>query len=220
MPLITYRPIEAWPGPLTIGRKTSPFDADWASTLDLLDRELNALNARNVVLQVAVTERDIRANGDVRGDARPEHPGVILSFGTPKHGALSYPCDTFEHAPWKHQRPEHAWRHNVRAIALGLEALRKVERYGIAPRGEQYTGWKALGAGTPMPAAKMTVEDAARFIALQAGPQLDLKAVLEAPDVAYRRAAKRLHPDAGGLPEVFKRLVEAKRVLDEHGGAT
>lgn len=40
------------------------------------------------------------------------------------------------------------WRHNVRSIALGLEALRAVDRYGISRRGEQYAGFRgALPAG-------------------------------------------------------------------------
>lgn len=40
------------------------------------------------------------------------------------------------------------WQHNVRSIALGLEALRAVDRYGISRRGEQYAGFRAaLTAG-------------------------------------------------------------------------
>lgn len=38
------------------------------------------------------------------------------------------------------------WQINLRAIALGLEALRKLDRYGITSRGEQYTGWRAIEA--------------------------------------------------------------------------
>lgn len=43
------------------------------------------------------------------------------------------------------------WQHNVRSIALGLEALRAVDRYGITRRGQQYAGFRAAlttgGAG-------------------------------------------------------------------------
>jgi hypothetical protein len=35
------------------------------------------------------------------------------------------------------------WQHNVRSIALGLAALRAVDRYGISRRGEQYAGYRA-----------------------------------------------------------------------------
>jgi hypothetical protein len=58
-----------------------------------------------------------------------------------------------------------AERMNARAIALGLEALRKVDRYRITKRGEQYTGWSALPPATPMGAAKMTADDALEFFA-------------------------------------------------------
>lgn len=33
------------------------------------------------------------------------------------------------------------WQHNVRSIALGLQALRAVDRYGISRRGQQYAGF-------------------------------------------------------------------------------
>lgn len=35
------------------------------------------------------------------------------------------------------------WQHNVRSIALGLDALRAVDRYGISKRGQQYAGFRA-----------------------------------------------------------------------------
>ena len=38
--------------------------------------------------------------------------------------------------------------HNLRSIALGLKALRAVDRYGVSRRGEQYAGFRAaLTAG-------------------------------------------------------------------------
>lgn len=128
-------PIQKWPGENTRARKRSPFDATWMQTTSLLERELKQLRARQIVLQMAVTDDDIRQDGWIRATARPAHPGVILSMDS-RYGPLSYPCDTF-----------HDWQDNVRAIALALEALRKVDRYGVTKRGEQYTGWKALPPG-------------------------------------------------------------------------
>jgi hypothetical protein len=70
-----------------------------------------------------------------------------------------------------------AERMNARAIALGLEALRKVDRYRITKRGERYTGWSALPPATPMGAAKMTADDALEFSRASAdwnaGPDYD-----------------------------------------------
>ena len=201
-----FRPIQEWPGTPTRDRRRSPFSAKWGSTLTLLDRELSQLGSKNVVIQVALEDRDIRLDGFPRANARPEHPGVIVSLDS-AYGPLSYPCDTFQD-----------WRDNLRAIALALESLRAVDRYGVTKRGEQYTGWKQLG-GTS--AAEMTAEQAATFL-VDHVPGLTVPFLLDAPiehrpgfiAQAYRVAAKTLHPDAGGTAEDFKRLQEAKRVLE------
>ena len=73
-----------------------------------------------------------------------------------------------------------------------------------------------------MPAGAMTVEQAARFL-IDQGEWGAVKAkpdeLIGAPEVVgmyYRSAAKRLHPDTGGDHEQFKRLQDAKAVLDAH----
>lgn len=205
---VTGRPLVAWPGELTKYRVPSRFKAAWSDTLDLLDRELYHLGAKNTVIQMAMRESDFRLDGAPKAHARPDHPGVILSTDSP-YGPLSYPCDRFTH-----------WEDNVRAIALALEALRKVDRYGVTKNGEQYTGWKQLGAGRPT--GSMTVEQAAIFLAAATGEPCDGGDFLDAPGVphkasverGYRVAVKRLHPDTGGNVEDFQKLQEAKRVLD------
>jgi hypothetical protein len=215
---LIHRPIEAWPGKMTrdAERQFSPFrrssmsngyrrdEVPLGDTLQLLERELKALGCRDeAVLQVAVRERDIRLDGGIRDDAKPDHPGVILNFKS-RHGELSYACDTFR-----------TWTANLRAIAKGLEALRLVDRYGVG-NGAQYTGYRALGAGTPMPAAQVSVADAAQLIASTAWPEseIDPQEVIDNLDLAYKEAAKRLHPDAGGTDAEFQRLQEAKRVIE------
>lgn len=185
---LRFRPIEQWPGELTRSRRRSPFEASLSATQDLLTRELRALNARTVVIQLAIGEIDLRNDGLPRASARPEHPGVILSLDSP-YGPLSYPCDTFTD-----------WQSNLRAIALALEALRKVDRYGVTKNGEQYTGWRQIEGRTPT--GPMTVAEARAFMA-QHGD--------------YRTAARKLHPDTGGSAEEFQRLQEARRVLEAAG---
>lgn len=204
-----FRPIQHWPGENTRNRRTSNFSASWSSTLSLLDRELSQLGSKNVVIQVALDERDIRLDGYPRATARPAHPGVIVSLDS-AYGPLSYPCDTYT-----------SWQDNLRAVALALESLRAVDRYGVTKRGEQYTGWKQLPGGRPMPSA-MTRTEAAGFVKKAADPDNRIpslvKSLLEGRtvsiDVAYKAAARKLHPDAGGSTEDFQRLQEAKRVLD------
>lgn len=210
LPGVRFRPIERWPGRLLrwSQRRRSQVSASWPKTIALLNRELSHLGAKQVVLQVAMTERDIRLDGYPRANARAEHPGVILAFDS-IHGPLQYAVDTFDH-----------WQDNIRAIALALEALRAVDRYGVTRHGEQYRGWKAIEAPAN---GKMTVEQAARFIAEQADSPLAWPEVVadtggRARRDAYRRAAAKLHPDAGGPPDLFIQLQQAKRVLDQHGG--
>ena len=225
---VRYRPIEIWPGKLRSDdeRTYSPFDASWSQTADLLDREAHMLRAPEIVLQLAVPESAIRVDGGLRGDRRPpDHPGVIVSLETRDHGPLRYACDAYRARGYSGMRD--SWRHNVRAIALGLEALRKVERYGIAQRGEQYQGWKAIGTGVAMGARPepMTVEEAALLIAggSETWDAVDLIAdrpatggIGAAIREAFRDAAKLLHPDTNPDPaatEKMKRLGEARDLL-------
>lgn len=192
-----WRPIDTWPGPLTgdLFRKPSPFSASWTSTTELLHRELVKLNARRVLFQAALTEAQIRKDG--RGpyaDARFEHPGVILTFESNRAGGtVNFAVDTFTH-----------WQDNARAIGLGMEALRKVDRYGITKTGEQYRGWRALPASSEVD----TMDVAAA------------RAFLEAHGGTFREAAKRLHPDTpGGSVEAFQRLNLARETLRANGSA-
>ncbi|RBY82696.1 molecular chaperone DnaJ [Blastococcus sp. TF02A-26] len=217
----TVRPISDRT-PFAGAHENSQFTATWSDTLDVLDRELYALDAEHIVIEVDVAERGIRADGMLRADARAASPAVRLAFDS-VHGPLQYATDRFVRPSWRRDGMQSDWQHNLRAIALGLEALRKVDRYGITRRGEQYAGWKALPSGggdaIPMPAAAMTVDAAARFVAEHAdGVTADdvLGEWLTGRSSAYRVAARRLHPDNGGDVVAFQRLQDARRLLDEY----
>ena len=182
---VTFRPLLAWPGPPSSFRRRSLFKAAWSSTLTLLDRELRAIDAAHIVVQLAITEDDIRLDGWPRANVRPKHPGCIVAFDC-RYGALQYASDVFDR-----------WQDNLRAIALGLEALRKVDRFGITKRGEQYTGWKQLSAG------QGPIDRIARVLGTDV---LDLD--LGDLDELSRRAMLLAHPDRGGSHDDF---VEIKR---------
>jgi hypothetical protein len=223
--ILYYRPIKNWPeGWQEMSRDDSPwtpFKSTWESTLKLLDTELNMLGATEATLQLDTAERNCRADGGLRGDARVDHHGVILSFDSAKHGRLTYPCAAFD-------APRDPWRQNVRAIALGLESLRRVERYGIADRGQQYAGWAELGTGIAAGGAgtsSMTLLEAAEIIAQDSVESpLSGRPVFTPDDVlrsavkrraAFRLASLRLHPDQeGGNSAAFIRLQAAKDLLD------
>jgi hypothetical protein len=170
-------------------RSYAPFRAGWSATLQLLNKELDALDAKQIVLQLDVTEGQLRIDGMPRADAKPASPAVAIAFDS-SQGPLRYACDEFSD-----------WRDNVRAIALGLEALRKVERYGIAKSGEQYKGYLALPA-TP------SGESARRRLAEYAGlgtadHPLDVRLAVQ--DI-YREAMRRTHPDRGGDADAFNEV--------------
>lgn len=129
----TFRPLSHWPHPETESRRWAPFKAGWQDTLDLLQREIRMLDAQNPIIAAGFREQDIRLDGLPRSNAlTPRFPGVEISFDS-AHGRLVYATDVCRN-----------WEDNVRSIALGLEALRAVDRFGISRKGEQYAGWLQL----------------------------------------------------------------------------
>ena len=176
---VRCRPITTFPPEFQASKQASQFSAGWTSTMQLLERELAKLGARDAVIELAVLEGELRIDGWPYADARPTHPGVVISFDS-KHGPLRYGTDAFPH-----------WQENVRAVALGLEALRKVDRYGIGKRGEQYQGWRQLSAGDSD--------------LMQRGRELI------AEHGAETAALKATHPDLGGDAEDFRAVQAVRR---------
>lgn len=204
----TFRPLGAdW---LDDGKDTYEsclFRSTYTRTLYDLRRELDMLGVSEAVIELYLTDHEIRRDGLPRADARPTSPRVRLSFNHPALGQLQYPCDTYSD-----------YRDNLRAIAKTLEAQRAMDRYGATRLNQQYAGWKALPSGGSLQQA-MTVEDAAAFIAELVGSTKGM--IIEKPSYyqfSYRRAALATHPDTGGDEDQFKQLQEAKRVLHKHHG--
>lgn len=133
---INFRPLPIWPHKPTDPRQSARFDTPYPRTLGLLEREVRALGGEDITMGVGLEERDLRLDGTPRANARPfGHPGVEISFNSDTHGRLSYATDQYLN-----------WQDNVRAIALSLEALRAVERWGVS-KGRQYAGFQLLTAG-------------------------------------------------------------------------
>jgi hypothetical protein len=169
--------------------ESSPFRSSWSQTEMLLMHELAAIRSREAVLMLDITSADLRADGGIRSTAKPVSPGAALSIVSATKGNLLFVCGRFR-----------SWQDNIRAIALGLEALRKIDRYGIVSTDEQYRGWQALGPGA---------EDEPWVIVLMAHSGWTAAAVKADPDEAYRQAVKATHPDAGGDPADFRAVKRA-----------
>lgn len=211
---IILRPIVSWPGEMSRSRKPAGFSSTYTQTIRLLCDEARHLKAREVIVQLGISDDDLRIDGDLRAKADVRHPGVIVSMET-KHGPMSWATDRFDsNTYWGggSYRRSPGWHNNLRAIALGLEALRKVDRYGMTNDGAQYTGFKALGSGIPMGAGEpqMTLDEAARILG---GDVDDLIYNPEMVADAYRSLAREHHPDAGGDPALFAKITEARDLL-------
>jgi hypothetical protein len=208
---ITYRPLSQWPqGRARTSewmREDSPFVArggrktPLSTTLVELDRELWMIGAKGVVVQLDIDERQLRNDGGIRADARAKTPGAVLSFVRNKMPYV-FATDFFKR-----------WEDNLRAITLGLEGLRRIERFHIGQSGDQYRGWQALPA-----------VQAATLIARLAGSndvEKHAADILEDSAGAIRpiRIAKsNTHPDAGGRNEDWTLLQEAERIVIAHHG--
>lgn len=200
-------PIREWPGTLTTDGQLSKFSATLTDTLRILDREIWHLadtraQQDSAELLVAIDAGQFRQDGRPYANAKAAHPGVIFSIDS-RHGHLSYPCDTFTQ-----------WEDNLRAIALALEALRKVDRYGVTKRGEQYRGFLALEA-TAAPAGFADVNAALRFLA-SFHPNVPGAATVT-PKLLLRSAQRKAHPDHGGDDATFQRVSLAEAKLREEG---
>jgi hypothetical protein len=200
------------PRPVTTDRRPSGvFRASWDDTLRLLLDETGQLGRTGpVVLQLDADRSDIRVDGMLRARAHVEHPGVVVSF-TSRFGPLTYATDAYEQR-WSGDLT--GWQANVRAVALSLTALRAVDRYGVSRTGEQYTGWRALPAGTgAQPVGGVTADQALAMLRHHAGiTDPAVLADLE-PAALLRMARLRTHPDRGGTRPDWDAVDTAARAL-------
>lgn len=209
---ITVRPITHWPGKENPNPKPSQFRTGYKQTLVDLQNELHAASALegSLILEMHVDERMIRQDGKLRADARVNKPGVIFRFSRftgkrrPDNSRetqdVSYPCDAFD-----------SWQDNLRAIMKSMEHLRHVERYGVFK-------YDDIISRLALPSAEgkvSTKETAAAFLATHSGVNREEILMSDtARATAYRRAARKLHPDAReGNLEDFQKLAEANKVL-------
>lgn len=191
---VTFRPMPRWPYPEQRHRPPL-FKASYSDTLGALEREIEALKGGEVIIGLVTSPDQIRLDGRLRTDARVDHPGVELSFEIPGRRdpmtdqrapgrRLVFHTDVHTQTTrWVSGGPARvAWKDNLRAIALGLEALRAVDRYGITSTAEQYAGFAQLTTSAPS-------AERGRALVTEAG--------------GLTQALKRHHPDHGGDARAF-----------------
>ena len=227
--ILSFRPMLTLPPGFkaaSAARSYSRFDVSYERNLRDLDGELHHLGATSAHLQVQVPngEGDVRIDGQLRATAKVTHPGVVLTIETRSHGTLVYATDAFGRPTGEVRSGD--WKSNLRAITLGLHDLRRLERYGIAQRGQQYAGFRELGSGMAMGSGTMSLDEAAELLATEACKSfgddwITAEALLRdrgnadesCVPGAYRDAVTAHHPDVGGDPAVFLRLTEARDLL-------
>lgn len=211
-------PIAEWPGTPTTTRERSRFRSQngdpvtIGTTMGELQTELDQIRGTRPRLGIAVTREDLRLDGRLRANAQPWHPGVVLSFDTPR-GPMRLSCDRYTR-----------WEDNLRAIVKTLNALRAIDRWG-ATHGEQYGGFLAIESARAMPSAPFSdapeaVEWIVRLLA-RITPEsiVPLTAQAASGDARslLRKAQAATHPDRGGDGEQFRLVSLAEQILREAG---
>jgi hypothetical protein len=159
----TWRALPAWTHPADPVR-TSGFRTEWRRVLDGLEEEIERVKGTDVVIGLVVPTDAISWSGSLKAGWKPLHRGAEVSFDRAgkrlAFHASQYPTP----------------RENLHAIALTLEALRSIDRWG-ASSGEQYAGYAML--------PEDTLVERGRALVVAAGGDV-------------RAALKAHHPDVGG----------------------
>lgn len=123
-----------WPEgtPRTKARRPGQFKVSFAKARDSLMFALDAIGAR---LPVLSTNVELRLDGMPRAGMRnPDDPGVAVYFQDRHRRQLVLACDKWLLV-----------EHNIRAIALTIEAMRGMDRWGVAQASDRvFTGFAAL----------------------------------------------------------------------------
>ena len=163
-----------------------------AKASERLQGEIDRLGGRNAVLSTNVS---LRLDGRPRSDEEPSDPGAALYFMF-KGKATVLACDKWNRVA-----------DNIAAIAAHIDALRRVDRYGVGTIEQALAGYKALPADT-----------AANWRAVF-GFAKDSRPTLDQLDTAYKQLARQKHPDVGGTEIEMAHLNRARDyALQELGG--
>lgn len=153
-----------------------------------LRQEIDRLGGESLVLS---TNMKLRLDGlPYSNQSQPADKGCAVYFNYKKR-AMCFACDRWDRIQC-----------NIYAIAMTIEALRGIERWGSGDMVQQaFTGFVAL------PAPKNPYD----VLGVRPG------ATKEEIDAAFRQKMKVAHPDTGGDSNSVYELTEARQKLRDRG---
>ncbi len=154
-----------------------------AIATDRLEKQLDALGGKDPVLSTNVT---LNLRGVPRGDENPYDPGAAIYFKF-RGKATVLACDSYVRVD-----------DNIAALAAHIDALRRIERYGVGTIEQALAGYKALPA-----------DSAADWRAVF-GFAADSRPTTEQVDAKFKEWAKQKHPDIGGTEIEMSHLNRAR----------
>lgn len=138
-----------------------------ARATDRLQAELDRLGATDTVLSSNVS---LRLDGRPRSEGEPNDPGVACYFRFKKKPTVMA-CDKWNRVA-----------DNIAALAAHIDALRRIERYGVGTIEQALAGYKALPADT--------AADWRAVFGFKPG-----RVERHQLDQVYRELAREYHPD-------------------------
>ncbi len=136
-----------------------------------LGDQLERLGAVHTTLSTNVS---LRVDGRPRSDEEPKDPGAAVYFSF-RGKATVLACDCYTRVA-----------DNIAALAAHIDALRRIERYGVGTIEQALAGYKALPA-----------DSAADWRSVFGFPK-EARPSLAELDRVYKEWMKVKHPDAGG----------------------
>jgi len=169
-----------YPGGQTYTR-TSRNELSVAAAIKRLEDELRLLGATDEILSTNIA---VNLNGLPRsGQREPTDPGVAVYFRLKKEPRC-LACDRWDRVAG-----------NIAALAAHIDAIRRIDRYGVGTLEQAFAGYKALPA---------TAVDWWIILGL---PQT---ATLDQVEDKFRELARKAHPDTGGTHDTMSRLTAAR----------
>lgn len=179
----------------TSGRRRAAFKASSSTVsiavaIDRLDKQLRLLGAKSDVLSTNVEPRLDGLPKSNRAD--PDDTGVAVYFKL-KGKDRCLACDKYDRVA-----------DNIVAIAKHVDALRRIDRYGVGTLDQAFAGY-----------AQLPAQAASWFIVLEFdAPPKDFLTVA----ARFQELAAKHHPDRGGSLDTMQKLGEAYATAKDEFG--